>query len=420
MNLLLVNPNKFQNPPVIPVGLEYLKTALEKYNYNVEILDLCFSNTPREDLDKILKKKSFDLVGLTIRNIDSANYYNNQFFLADFKPLVMCVKEHKIPVVLGGSGFSAMPDEILEYLNADYGITGPGEIIFPKFLELWQSNNITQKILDGWEVGVDKQLIYLRGNNFDYPKYLKEEGIVGFRTHIGCSNQCPYCTEANTRVQFGDISNIVEELAHLVNKGYHHFHTCDSEFNTNLKFSRDFCLALVERNLDMKWAVYMKPIPYNEDFFKYLHESKAYLITLTVDSDKRIQTLNKYNYDDLVQIVKFSKKYDIKLAIDLSVGYPNESLKSVKYVIEFLRNHRPFTVGVNSIYRIYNNTSLAALINKNPLLQKNLTKPFKSSEKFLEPIYYNQIPREKLEELISKDDLFKIAGINLGVNYQLI
>ncbi len=420
LNILLVNPNKFQSPPVIPIGLEYLVTALEKHNHNVQLLDLCFSETPKKDLDKILNEKSFDLVGLTIRNIDSSIYFNNQFFLSDLKPLIKCIKAQNIPIVLGGTGFSAMPNEILNYLKADYGIIGPGEVIFPQFLELWQLHNLNQKIFDGWRVGVDEKLVNLRGNNVDYTKYLKKKGIVGFQTHIGCNNQCPYCIEANTRVQFKDISNIINELAHLVNQGYNHFHTCDTEFNTNLKFSIDFCLALIKRNLGLKWSLYMKPTPYSENLFKYLHESKAYLITLSVDSDERIQEPNKYNYDDLTQIVNYCQKYNIKLAIDLLIGYPKESLESVKRMIDFLKINRPFTVGISFNYRIYNHTPLASLIKKDPTLQKKLNKPYTANENFLEPIFYNQLSQEKIEELIDQDDMFKIAGITPGVNYQQI
>ncbi|MFX0082938.1 MAG: B12-binding domain-containing radical SAM protein [Candidatus Hodarchaeota archaeon] len=420
LNILLVNPNRFHSPPVIPIGLEYLATALEKHNHDVEILDLCFSDKPEKDLDNILKKKSFDLVGFTIRNIDSAIYFNNEFFLPDFKPLVQSVKEQNIPVVLGGSGFSAMPNEILNFLKADYGIIGPGEIIFPKFLELMQSNSTTQKIFDGWESGVDNSLVNIRGNRVDYPQYLKEEGIVGFETHTGCNNQCPYCIEANTRVHFKGISKIIEELAHLVSQGYNHFHTCDTEFNTNLKFSIDFCLALIKRNLDMKWALYMKPTPYNEKFFELLHKSKAYLITLSVDSDERIQKSNKYNYDDLKKIVNYCHKYDLTLAIDLLIGYPNEPLKSIKKIIDFFKNNRPFTVGISYNYRAYNYTPLATLIKEDLSLQKNLNKQYRDGETFLEPIFYNQLSQETIEELIDNDDLFKIAGITPGVNYQQI
>ena len=420
LKILLVNPNKFQNPPVIPIGLEYIVTALKKHNHTVQILDLCFSDTPKIDLDKILNKKSFDLVGFTIRNIDSAMYFNNQFFLTNFKPLIKCVKAQDIPIVLGGSGFSAMPNEILNYLKADYGILGPGEIIFPKFLELWQSNNLTQKLFDGWATGVDKELVSLRGGKVEYPQYLKGEGIVGFQTHVGCNNQCPYCIEANTQVYYKNISNIIEELAHLVNQGYKHFHTCDTEFNTNLQFSIDFCLALIKRNLGLKWALYMKPTPYSEDLFEILRESEAYLITLSVDSDERIQKSNKYSYDDLTQIMNYCQKYDIKLAIDLFIGYPNEPLKSVKKMIDFLKVNRPYTVGISFNYRVYNHTPLASLIKEDPSFQKKLNKPYTANENFLAPIFYRQLSQEAIKELFEDDDLFKIAGITPGVNYQQI
>ena len=260
----------------------------------------------------------------------------------------------------------------------------------------------------------------MRGNKVDYPRYLKEEGIVGFVTHVGCSNQCPYCIEANTRLHFRDVSNIINELTHLVNQGYNHFHTCDTEFNTELKFSIDFCLALIKRNLDLKWALYMKPTPYSEEFFKLLHKSKAYLITLSVDSDERIQKSNRYSYDNLTQIVNYCQKYNIKLAIDLLTGYPNETLKSVKKMIEFFKINRPFTVGISFNYRVYNHTPLATVIKENPPLQKKLNKPYTDSENFLEPVFYNHLSQETLEELIDHDDLFKIAGITLGVNYQQI
>jgi radical SAM superfamily enzyme YgiQ (UPF0313 family) len=420
LKILLVNPNRFKSPPVIPIGLEYLRTALEKHNHEVEILDLCFSDTPEKDLDTILNTNAFDIVGLTIRNIDSAIYFNNQFFLPDYKPLVQCIKTYKIPIVLGGSGFSAMPNEILDYLQVDYGIIGPGEVIFPKFLEMWQSKTTTQKVSNGWEAGVDKDLVNLRGNEVNYSQYSKKEGIIGFVTHVGCDNQCPYCIEANTRVHFREISNIISELTHLVNQGYNHFHTCDTEFNTNLQFSIDFCSTLIKRNLDLKWALYMKPTPYNENLFELLHESKAYLITLTVDSDERIQKSNNYDYNDLTRIVDYCQEYGIKLAIDLFIGYPNEPLESVIKMINFFKINRPFTVGISFNYRVYNHTPLANLIKTNPSLQMKLNKPYSLAENFLEPIFYSQLSQKTIEDLIDQDDLFKVAGITPGVNYQQI
>ena len=52
-------------------------------------------------------------------------------------------------------------------------------------------------------------------------------------------------------------------------------------------------------------------------------------------------------------------------------------------------------------------------------LQKKLTRSYSENEDYLNPIFYSQYNKEDIEELIGEDDLFKIAGITPGVNYQL-
>ncbi len=419
LKILLINPNSMKSPPVIPIGLEYLSTALEKHNHNVDILDLCFISSPIKELNNFLEKETYDVIGFSIRNIDSCIYFNNEFYLPEFKKLIDCIKKYEIPIILGGSGFSAMPKEILEYLQADYGIIGPGEIMFPKFLELWQANQLTNKIINGWNYGIDNKLVHIRAKKVIYQKYLSNDGIVGFSTHVGCLNQCPYCIEANNKVSFQKIENIIEEIEYLVNQGYSHFHLCDSEFNQDLNYCIEFCEALVQKSLPLKWALYMKPYPYNEKLFELLHKSNAYLITLTVDSDKKIQTLNNYSYEDLSKIIDYCNKYEIELAIDLLTGYPHETVESTREILEFFKQNRPKTVGISFYYRIFKNTPLSNLIKKDPVLQQKLTKKYSTDENFLEPIFFSQYNRNDLEDFIDDNNLFRIAGIEPGVNYQL-
>ena len=140
LKILLINPNTMKSPPVIPIGLEYLATALEKYNHNVDILDLCFYSSPVKELEKQIYIKTNDIVGLTIRNIDTCHYFYNEFYLQEFKKLMEILKKQKLPVILGGAGFSAMPNEILEYLQADFGIIGDLFEIIPQFLKLCREN----------------------------------------------------------------------------------------------------------------------------------------------------------------------------------------------------------------------------------------------------------------------------------------
>jgi len=416
--ILLINPNTYRTPPVLPVGLEYLMSALKKHNHQYDILDFTFNEKPLEKLQDKLENKTYDIIGFSIRNIDSCLYFNNEFFLNKFKKMIESVKNYNIPVVLGGSGFSASPDEILDYFKTDFGITGPGEKAFPYFLKLWESNRLDKKIISGWDYGLDDELEILRAEEIKYNLYIENEGIVGFSTHAGCSNSCPYCIEANKRVYYRKTENIVKEIESLTSKGYHNFHLCDSEFNENLDFSKEFCGAVIENSPKFKWTLYMKPYPYDEELFRLLSKSNASLITLSVDSDENIQSENRYSYDDLEKIIKYCKKYGIELAVDLLTGYPNESIESTRKVIRFFKKNRVKTVGINFYYRLIRNTKITHLIEENPVMQKQLTRPYEKNENYLTPIFYSQYKKEDIEKLISDDNLFKIPGITPGVNYQ--
>jgi len=418
LKILLINPNTYRSPPVLPIGLEYLMIALKKHNHHCDILDLTFIEKPLEKLMDSLNNKTYDIIGFSIRNIDSCLFFNNEFFLNEFKGMIECIKNYNTPIVLGGSGFSASPDEILDYLNGDFGIIGPGEIAFPHFLKLWRSNQLNKKIINGWDYGLDDELKILRAKELEYNHYVENDGIIGFLTHTGCSNGCPYCIEANKRICYRKTDNVIKEIELLTNQGYHDFHLCDSEFNENLSYSKEFCEAIVKNSLNFKWTLYMKPCPYDEELFRLLSKSNAYLITLSVDSDENIQSDNKYSYDNLEKIIKYCKKYSIELAIDLLTGYPNESIQSTKKVIQFFKKNRPKTVGINFYYRLLKNTKLTHLIKENPIMQKKLTRPYSKKENYLTPIFYSQYKEEDIKKLIRNDNLFRIPGITPGVNYQ--
>ena len=364
MRILLINPNTYQKPPVIPIGLEYLLTYLRNAGHEAEILDLCFSSSPIDDVRTHLEGKNYDLFGVMIRNIDTCLYYNNEFFLDSIKSVVDFLKTKSTPIVLGGAGFSAMPDEILDFLGADYGIFGPGEQSLLKLINDLAANQANYKIINGWNSNKDHDLVHLRGKDVDYTQYIEKDGVLGFESQKGCPNSCSYCLEANTGFYPKPDAKVIDEIEHLVRQGYHHFHLCDSEFNLNLKRSVGFCQSLIERNLNLKWAVYMKPIPYSEELFKVLKNSKVYLITLSIESDLKEQKSNGYSYADLEKIFDYCKKYEIKLAIDLLIGFPGESRESIEEMINFLSANRPDTVGVNFYFRITKNTKLGQLFQK--------------------------------------------------------
>src|SRR5215813_8687750 len=124
-------------PPVPPIGLEYLADDLEVNNHEVSLLDLCFVTlADREDsIEAFVRDK--DLIGITLRNFGVDNYWmvEDQFFVPDLKKVVATVKSFKdVPVVLGGQGFSIYPEKTLDFVGADFGVAGPGELALCKLV----------------------------------------------------------------------------------------------------------------------------------------------------------------------------------------------------------------------------------------------------------------------------------------------
>jgi hypothetical protein len=107
--ITLVNTNTMQ-PPVTPVGLDYIAGALYEAGIECEIIDLCLSENPHKELTIRLSESEPQLVALSFRNIDDCFWPSAQWFAPLLSDLVMQVRENTdAPVVLGGVGFSIMP-----------------------------------------------------------------------------------------------------------------------------------------------------------------------------------------------------------------------------------------------------------------------------------------------------------------------
>ncbi|MFX0209204.1 MAG: B12-binding domain-containing radical SAM protein [Candidatus Hodarchaeota archaeon] len=409
MRVLLVNPNTFYDPPTPPIGLEYLLTYLRANGHEAEILDLCFSEAPQQEINQRLKNKKYDLIGVTIRNIDNADFLNTIYFLEDIKIIVNYLKQYTIPIVLGGIGFSDNPKNFLDYFGADFGIYGPGEQAILHLIEDIKAKKANYRLLNGWDFKIQKELIHKRGEDVDYSRYVNNGADIGFETQKGCPNRCSYCIESKTGHWLKSIPNIIAEIKHLVQQGYSQFNLCDSEFNLDLTHSITFCRTLRDAHLNIKWSLLMKPVPYNEELFRLLKESNADKIYYCIESDQEQQKAAHYNLKDLNKIFEYGRKYDLQLSFNLLTGFPFEPRDSIEKMINFLKEKRPARVYVISYIRLYGRTKLTEFVKDTPELHDKLTRQLKQNENFMEPIFFNQINLSEIKKLIDGDEMFKVA-----------
>lgn len=411
MNILLINPNRFLSPPVPPLGLEYIAGCLGEDGHRVEIVDLCFSDDVYKDLDTAVNHFGPDIAGITVRNVDSVLYQDNEFYLNDIKEIVCYLKSsHGLKVLLGGTGLMTNPQAVLDYLEADYAFVGPAEEELYGFLMKIGNSLPAERIYYG-HCKPDFACAR-RSLSIDYDKYYQAGGIAGFETHKGCSSSCVYCLEADSRVAFKRPEDILQEIRGFVDGGHNHFHLCDPEFNEDLDFSLAFCNALKLSGMDLRWAVYMKPTNYNRKLFRLMKETGVYLITLTVDSFNKCSLY----WSDIEKIVFNAKSNGISLAVDFLAGFPYEDESVLLDCLDLFRRVQPDVVNINTYIRLYKALKVTETVIKDSTLHPHLLGAT-DDRSMIKPVFYNHVNAKRLEELIRGDNIFKIAGREKGVNY---
>jgi tRNA A37 methylthiotransferase MiaB len=413
MKVLLINPNRYKAPPVPPLGLEYVSGSLEEKGHAVEIVDLCFSENLYKDLDDAIESFRPDVTGITVRNVDTVLYHTNEFFLDEIRNIITYIKTNcGLRVIAGGTGVASNPGGILKYLGADFIVAGPAESTICEVLDKLQTH-VDGRVFYGILSG--KGTCPRATDKIDYGRYRDAGGILGFQTHKGCSSSCVYCLEANSRVSFRNIPDVIREIKGFVDSGFDHFHLCDSEFNESLEYATDFCDALKKSGIRIRWAVYMKPSNFNRQLFRLLKDIGVYLITLSVDSWKKCEQY----WSDFEKFIFGVKAHEIGIAVDFLTGFPYEKKEEILQYLDILRRPLPDSVGINTYIRLYQSLQVTNIIRSDPKLGDHLS-GCTDDDTLLKPVFYNHIHTDALKEMIDGDPLFRIEGPEKGVNYTRI
>ncbi len=156
-----------------------------------------------EELEAAIRDGAPDLIGISIRNIDNVDTLAAKSFIPGYERIVRLVRDRTaVPIVLGGSGFSIFPGELMSLLGADFGVVGEGESI--------------ALLVDALERGADPSAlpgIVIKGGPVGAPApwqgavarrtcpddaqlrfYLERGGILNLQTKRGCPFRCLYCT----------------------------------------------------------------------------------------------------------------------------------------------------------------------------------------------------------------------------------
>ena len=401
-------------PAIAPIGLDYLADALAAEGHEVAILDLCFSDDWRADVDSFFASSSCDLVGVTIRNTDDCYFASRDFFVPFIKEVVERIRlGTDAPVVLGGAGLSVAAEAIAEFTGADYALVGEGEVSLP-LLAAAVSDGSDRSDLSDVPGLVYRTPAGMRANPpawcdvsrlpartrkwLDNRRYFAEGGQAGIETKRGCEGKCIYCADpvgkgASCRLR--PPAYVVAEIRALLDQGIDCFHLCDAEFNIPIAHAEAVCREIIASGLAgrFRWYTYASPAPFTDRLADLMIRAGCVGIDFGADSgdDEVLRSLGRdFNAEDVRRTAEICRARGIVFMCDLLIGGPGETRESVKRTIEMMKAVEPDRVGVSMGVRIYGGTALGRMVRRegfsrwNPALHGDI----EGNESFLRPVYY--------------------------------
>jgi len=433
----LVNSNQVK-PAVAPIAFDYLWEPLLKAGFTVDLLDLCFSSGFTEDIAGYCAQHQPAFWGLTMRNTDDVYFSSQHSFLDKVRDMIAALRHHsKAPIIMGGVGFSIMPEKIMAYCGADFGIICEGEVSFPLLLTKLAAGQPYEDVpglVYRTEAGIRRNQVSFadlaevgahRRQFVDNKLYFAKGGLAAVETKRGCTRPCIYCVEPlvkGRKVRLRDPRHIVDEIESLVAQGIYAIHINDSEFNLDVNHAIAFCQELVRRgvNRQVQWYAYGMPSPFPEPLARNMKEAGCVGMNFGTDSASETMLrilMRTFKPKHIKESVQPCKHYGLRHIIEILFGAPGETAETIRETIEFLKAIDPERVSVTAGLRVFPGTRLEKMVRAEGITRDNpaLSGAIEDNDDLLKPLFYlsTQIapkPLEYIARLIG-DDL-RFFGVN--------
>lgn len=373
--ILLISVNRCTTPYVVfPLGLAHVAGALRRAGHTVEIIDCAING---DAIEKTIGSFCPDFIGLSLRNIDDIRIRNTHFFAGELGALSKKIRSLcTTPIIVGGSGFSLFPEELLCETGADFGIKGEGEESLVRLLDDLEQHrpfghipglvyrNHTTIMVNGPKP-CDRSSISPPAHPDALVRfYLDKSTMLNVQTQRGCAYACCYCTYPlleGATVRPRDHTEICEELAHIKKLGAEYFFIVDSVFNSSQAHVTGFCEELLRRNLALSWGCFLRPQGLTRELLCLMAQAGLRHIEFGSDSfcDSVLDAYGKkFTFEDIFNASEYARAAKVHFAHFLITGGPGETEETLKKGFENSKRlkktvHFPF-VGM----RVYPGTPL--------------------------------------------------------------
>jgi radical SAM superfamily enzyme YgiQ (UPF0313 family) len=448
--IALVNTNLIK-PAVGPIAFDYLHGPLVQAGYEVALLDLCFAESWQEAIGAWCKARRPDFWGVTLRNTDDTYFASQTSFVRLATTMIAALRRHHpVPIIVGGVGFSVMPEALMGCLGANFGIVAEGEISLPLLLDrliasaplgdvpglLWyEAGSLRRNPTRFADLAAmpDRRRMFV-----DNVRYFAAGGMAGIETQRGCNRACIHCVEPHAKgssLRRRSPAQIADEMMALIAQGVDTFHINDSEFNLDVAHALAFCGEIKSRGLASKiaWFAYGMPHPFPDELAASMVEAGCHGMNFGCDSanEATLRLIRRtFRRHHIASAIGAARRNQLPHIVELLIGFPGETPQTVRDSIDFIKQADPELVAVTIGIRIFPGTALARTLGREQLTpdNPNLFGRTIDNETLVEPVFYltselGPEPELLVAEIINDDPRFLPVNdrdFNYHANDQLV
>jgi hypothetical protein len=419
--LLLYADTYYLINQVYPFGLDVIANHLRRKGYRV-FVDYPFLelSDPKANLERIIATSKPDLVGIGIRNLDTAfsqEPFGDQdgpdfrtfYFLPHVQRIIKIVKNilPQTPIILGGGAFSIAPVPIMKKMDVAYGIVGEGEDALAQFIKAFpdqekmsEIENLAFQYKGAYHINPKRTYRFTMGSEIFTREatfnYAYETAGMPIRTKRGCNRTCSYCVEPiieGKKFLYKNHEAVIQELEFIA-KTYdqvRNIFIADAELNIpDLAHGKTLIKKIIAAGLHerFRYSSQFLPKPFDAEFAELLAMA-GFSVVLTCDSfaeDVLKKNLAPFCEKDIDNTLALCSRFALECTICLIFGLPGETHETVEHTLQKMRRYPmndlrryEYTMGG----RIYPGTLLSRIAEKE---HRHLYGQM--SEGHLDPIYY--------------------------------
>ena len=369
MKVLLINISLRPESSTLlpPLGLAYIATAIHNAGYELEILDIDAYRYSDDEVESMIKEKDYDVaaMGCIVTGYKIV------------KKLCGMIKKHKnVPIIVGNSVASSIPETLLEETEADIAVIGEGDITDIEVLKAIEkkedlanvkgiyykkdgkiySTPVREAIKDidsipfiNWDlfdidIYIEKSKVYM---NEPYPVPYEDLRSLPVNTARGCAFNCTFCYHVfkEDKYRIRSPKSVCDEMKLLKDRyGINYVNLFDELTFYSIKQCEEFVDTLLAYDLGIFWKACCRGNLFKDkdiDLAVKLKNAGCVGLGYSLESanEEILKAMNKkLKKDDFIEQTRVLRKADLAVWTSLVVGYPQENEETLNETFECCYN----------------------------------------------------------------------------------